>query len=126
MLAQKKSGTFLSPLLFAFAFSLKRSAPQVSRRQTLLKRSAPFSLCAFHLYSLTHQKDKSILTHICAASSPIQEGASSLELSIISHHLKAITYASPATIEELKRWFDEYLADLTKDKDLSKVRIVLE
>jgi len=33
---------------------------------------------------------------------------------------------APATIEKLKRWFDEYLADLTKDKDLSKVRIVLE
>ncbi len=31
--------------LFSFAFSLKRSAPQVSRRQTLLKRSAPFAFC---------------------------------------------------------------------------------
>jgi hypothetical protein len=33
---------------------------------------------------------------------------------------------TPATTEELKKRFDEYLADLTKGKDLSKVRIVLE
>jgi len=36
------------------------------------------------------------------------------------------TAGRPATTEELKKRFDEYLADLTKGKDLSKVRIVLE
>ncbi len=33
---------------------------------------------------------------------------------------------APATPDELKKRFDEYLADLTKGKDPSKVRIVLE
>jgi len=32
----------------------------------------------------------------------------------------------PATPDELKKRFDEYLVDLTKGKDPSKVRIVLE
>lgn len=33
---------------------------------------------------------------------------------------------APATPDELKRRFEEYLAEVTKGKDLSKVRIVLE
>jgi len=33
---------------------------------------------------------------------------------------------APATPEELKKRFEEYLAEVTKGKDLSKVRIVLE
>ena len=33
---------------------------------------------------------------------------------------------TPATTWRLKKRFDEYLADLIKGKDLSKVRIVLE
>jgi len=36
------------------------------------------------------------------------------------------TAGEPTTTEELKKRFDEYLADLTKGKDPSKVRIVLE
>lgn len=33
---------------------------------------------------------------------------------------------TPVTVEELKKRFDGYLSDLTKGKDISKVRIVLE
>ncbi len=44
MLAQKKSGTFLSPLLFAFAFNLKRSAPQVKRSFPLCPLPSALSL----------------------------------------------------------------------------------
>jgi hypothetical protein len=33
---------------------------------------------------------------------------------------------SPATVPELKKRFDDYLVEIVKGKDASKVRIVLE
>ena len=39
---------------------------------------------------------------------------------------KLLPGGSPATVNELKARFDEYLGELTKGKDPSKIRIVLE
>jgi hypothetical protein len=33
---------------------------------------------------------------------------------------------SPATPDELKKWFEEFLAALSKGKDAGKMRVVLE
>jgi predicted ATPase len=59
----------------------------------------------------------------------IQEVLSGLvKIEVKTEDLKSalLKGGTPATTEELKKRFDEYLADLTKGKDLSKVRIILE
>jgi len=59
----------------AFAFSLDRSAPQVSRRQTLLKRGARSSQRrSLERYSLTDQKFWNSFVMFRQFLSPIQEG----------------------------------------------------
>jgi len=51
-----------------------------------------------------------------------------LKVEVKVEELKAalLKAGSPATLEELKKRFDEFLAELSKGKDSGKVRIVLE
>jgi hypothetical protein len=51
-----------------------------------------------------------------------------MKVEVKAEDLKAalLKGGSPATPEEMKKRFEEFLAELTKGKDLTKVRIVLE
>jgi len=56
----------------------------------------------------------------------VLSGLMKVPVSIEALREKLLPGGSPATVNELKARFDEYLAELTKGKDPSKVRIVLE
>jgi len=59
----------------------------------------------------------------------LQEALSALiKLTITADSLRSalLTGGSPATVPELKKRFDEYLEEISKGKDLKKVRVILE
>jgi hypothetical protein len=59
----------------------------------------------------------------------LQEALSGLSKVVItSESLRAALLAagSPATVPELKRRFEEYLVEISKGKDPTKIRVVLE
>jgi len=56
----------------------------------------------------------------------VLSGLVKVEVSIKDLRSALLKGGAPATPDELKKRFDEYLADLTKSKDPSEVRIVLE
>jgi hypothetical protein len=59
----------------------------------------------------------------------LQEALSGLsKVTVTAEGLRAALLAngSPATVTELRKRFDDYLVELVKGKDPSKVRIVLE
>jgi alanine-alpha-ketoisovalerate/valine-pyruvate aminotransferase len=59
----------------------------------------------------------------------LQEALSGLAKVVVttdSLRTALLTGGSPATLPELRKRFDDYLVEIAKGKDASKVRIVLE
>ena len=56
----------------------------------------------------------------------VLSGLVKIEVKIDALKTALLKGGTPVTMEELKKRFDDHLSDLTKGKDLSKVRIVLE
>ena len=56
----------------------------------------------------------------------VLSGLQKIQVSLDELKQKLFTGGSPATVSELKIRFDEYLASVSKGKDVNKIRIVLE
>jgi len=97
--------------------------PTTQQNLALLK-SAPRKIVDAFLSARTLPED---VNHDFVGA--LQEALSGLAKVVITNEtLRAalLSGGSPATVSELKRRFDDYLVEIVKGKDASKVRVVLE
>jgi len=97
--------------------------PTTQKDLTLLKREDRELLDTF---IKTRSLPEDIGHDFIQALREVLSGLVKIEVKIEELRSALLKGGAPATTEELKKRFYEYLADLTKGKDLSKVRIVLE
>jgi hypothetical protein len=65
-------------------------------------------------------------TSFIAALKEVLSGLIKIPVAVAALRDALLSGGSPATPEELKKRFEEFLAQLSKGKDIGKVRIVLE
>jgi len=121
----KKMEDELDRLHEAWTNTLRSNLEDPTTQQNLaLLKSAPRKIVDAFLSARTLPED---VTHDFVGA--LQEALSGLAKVVITNEtLRAalLSGGSPATVSELKRRFDDYLVEIVKGKDASKVRVVLE
>jgi hypothetical protein len=97
--------------------------PTVKKSMELLR---PAQLKLIDAFAETRALPDNISTEFVNTMSEVLSGLEKITVTAASLRTALVSGGAAATVSELRRRFDEYLSAMTKGKDTTKVRIVLE
>lgn len=97
--------------------------PTVKKSMELLR---PAQLKLIKSFAETRALPDNISTEFVNTMSEVLSGLEKITVTAASLRTALVSGGAAATVSELRRRFDEYLSAMTKGKDTTKVRIVLE